>query len=222
MQMLGSVSANNKHSSAVTRCLQAWKQTPKILSTETPTKTSLITAQAMQEPKKINDESYDGRQLAAFRGAYFCSGTHIHNTPGNNTSERSSVGSCAGTPECTDKHAPRKCYSPNSQHNALSAAYASSRQLHTRTEWDGTGHPSFTSNPGAQASRQGTDHTFSQICSKFIPEPTRQTKTGSMYHYTRQYRIRKSHVLTGNSKFTDPYFTFKDNGFNSSKHKGYW
>lgn len=91
MQMLGSVSANNKHSSAVTKCLQAWKQTPKILSTGTPTKSFLITAQGMQEPKKINDESYDRRQQPAFRDAYFCSGTLLHNTPGNSTSSSAAL-----------------------------------------------------------------------------------------------------------------------------------
>lgn len=57
----------------------------------TPTKSFLITAQGMQEPKKINDESYDRRQQPAFRDAYFCSGTLLHNTPGNSTSSSAAL-----------------------------------------------------------------------------------------------------------------------------------
>lgn len=67
-----------------------------------------------------------------------------------------------------------------------------SRKAHTRTEWDGTGHPSFSSNPGAQASRQDADHTFSQMCSKFIPEPTRQIRTRGIQHQTQDTTVSEN------------------------------
>lgn len=78
---------------------------------------------------------------------------------------------------CTHKHTPSATSRTPSKTPVV--AYSSSGQAHTKTEWDGTGHPSLSSNPGAQASRQDFDHVFSQICSKFIPEPTRQIRRGS-------------------------------------------
>jgi len=85
MQMLGSVSAaiNTVHSSAVTRCLWAWGDTPKIPIIGASTKMFLIIAQGVQKSKRINDESYDRCQLPLFKDGCFCSGTHIHNTAGS-------------------------------------------------------------------------------------------------------------------------------------------
>lgn len=185
MQMLDSVSAliNTVHSSAVTRCLWAWEGTPKILITGAPIKTFLIIAQGMQESKEINNESYDRCQLAAFKDVCFWPGIHIHNTPGNIKSSSTALRITV----CTHLRTHASTLQGSAISRTLSTkpyffAYSSSRQAHTRTEWDGTGYPSFSSNPGAQALRQDTDHTFSQICSKFIPEPTRQIKTESTYH----------------------------------------
>lgn len=72
----------------------------------------------------------------------------------------------------------------------------SSRQAHTRTEWDGTGFPSFSTNSGAQASRQDADQDLSQICSRFIPEPERYRSKQEAESIKHKPRVKKTDGIT--------------------------
>lgn len=150
------------HSSAVTRCSGAWERSPKILIIGASTKKSLTQPRVCKNPKRpklwwvpVSKDVCIGFGKKPSQNSWKYSSSSIAHT---NTLPAALSRTLSKAPV---------------------VAYNSSGQAHTRTEWDGTGHPSFSSNPGAQASRQDFDHAFSQICSKFIPEPTRQTKRGS-------------------------------------------